>query len=219
VASFGGIVAVNRELDGATAREIGANSYEAVVAPAYSHAALGILQGKPGLELLVVPPDPTEGMRDYGIANLDFKRIGGGLLVETIDELGLDRGQLKVVTKRRPTLEELTDLLFAWRAVRHVRSNAIVLARSGATVGIGAAQASRQVSVEIALRRAGDRSKLAVMASDAYFPFPDGIQIAAQGGVTAIIQPGGSIRDEMAIEVADRHHLAMVFTGRRHFRH
>jgi len=219
VASFGGIVAVNRELDGATAREIGANSYEAVIAPAYSHAALGILRDKSGLELLMVPPDPTEGMRDYGIANLDFKRIAGGLLVEDLDELGLDRGQLQVVTKRRPTLEELTDLLFAWRAVRHVRSNAIILARNAATVGIGAAQASRQVSVEIALRRAGDRAKLSVMASDAYFPFPDGIQLAAGAGVTAIIQPGGSIRDEMAIEVADRHHLAMVFTGRRHFRH
>jgi phosphoribosylaminoimidazolecarboxamide formyltransferase/IMP cyclohydrolase len=219
VASFGGIVAVNRELDGATAREIGANSYEAVIAPAYSHAALGILRDKAGLELLMVPPDPTEGMRDYGIASLDFKRIAGGLLVEDLDELGLDRGQLQVVTKRRPTLEELTDLLFAWRAVRHVRSNAIILARSAATVGIGAAQASRQVSVEIALRRAGDRAKLSVMASDAYFPFPDGIQLAAGAGVTAIIQPGGSIRDEMAIEVADRHHLAMVFTGRRHFRH
>ena len=219
VSSFGGIVAVNRELDGATAREIAANSYEAVVAPAFSHAALGLLRGKSGLELLMVPPDPTEGMRDYGIANLDFKRIGGGLLVESLDELGLDRGKLQVVTKRRPTLEELTDLLFAWRAVRHVRSNAIVLARNAATVGIGAAQASRQVSVEIALRRAGDRAKLAVMASDAYFPFPDGIQIAAGAGVTAIIQPGGSIRDEMAIEVANRHHLAMVFTGTRHFRH
>ncbi len=219
VSSFGGIVAVNRELDGATAREIAANSYEAVVAPAYSHAALGLLRGKSGLELLMVPPDPTEGMRDYGIANLDFKRIGGGLLVESLDELGLDRGKLQVVTKRRPTLEELTDLLFAWRAVRHVRSNAIVLARNAATVGIGAAQASRLVSVEIALRRAGDRAKLAVMASDAYFPFPDGIQVAAAAGVTAIIQPGGSIRDEMAIEVANRHHLAMVFTGTRHFRH
>ncbi|MFL5679036.1 MAG: bifunctional phosphoribosylaminoimidazolecarboxamide formyltransferase/IMP cyclohydrolase [Chloroflexota bacterium] len=219
VASFGGIVAVNRELDGATAREIAANSYEAVIAPAYSHAALGLLKGKNGLELLMVPPDPTEGMRDYGIANLDFKKIGGGLLVESLDDLGLDRGQLQVVTKRRPTLEELTDLLFAWRAVRHVRSNAIVLARGAATVGVGAAQASRQVSVEIALRRAGDRAKLAVMASDAYFPFPDGIQMAANAGVTAIIQPGGSIRDEMAIEVADRHHLAMVFTGMRHFRH
>jgi phosphoribosylaminoimidazolecarboxamide formyltransferase/IMP cyclohydrolase len=219
VASFGGIVGVNRELDGATARAIAQNSYEAVVAPGYDRAALGILRQKPGLEILAVPADPTEGMRDYGIANLDFKRVGGGLLVETLDTLGIDRGQLQVVTKRRPTLEELTDLLFAWRTVLHVRSNAIVLARNGATVGIGAGQASRQVSVEIALRRAGDRSRLSVMASDAYFPFPDGIQIAAQAGVTAIIQPGGSIRDEMAIEVADRHHLAMVFTGRRHFRH
>ncbi len=219
VASFGGIVGVNRELDGATAREIAANSYEAVVAPGFSQAAVGILRGKAGLELLSIPPDPTEGMRDYGIASLDFKRIAGGLLVESEDDLGVDRGQLQVVTKRRPTLEELTDLLFAWRAVRHVRSNAIILARNGATVGIGAGQASRQVSVEIAVRRAGDRAKTAVMASDAYFPFPDGIQLAASAGVTAIIQPGGSIRDEMAIEVADRHHLAMVFTGRRHFRH
>ncbi len=219
VAAFGGVVGVNRPLDGATAREIAANSYEAVVAPSYSDAALGILRSKAGLELLAVPPDPTEGLRDYGIASLDFKRVAGGLLVQTMDELGLDKGQLQVVTKRRPTLEELTDLLFAWRAVRHVRSNAIVLARDAATVGIGAAQASRQVSVEIALRRAGDRAKLAVMAADAYFPFPDGIQMAAQAGVTAIIQPGGSIRDEMAIEVADRHHMAMVFTGRRHFRH
>ena len=219
VASFGGTVGVNRELDGATAREIAANSYEAVIAPGYSESAIGILRAKDSLEVLSVPPDPIEGMRDYGIANLDFKRIAGGLLVETLDDPGLDRGRLQVVTKRRPTLEELTDLLFAWRAVRHVRSNAIVLARNATTVGIGAAQASRQVSVEIALRRAGDRARLAVMASDAYFPFPDGIQAAAIAGITAIIQPGGSIRDEMAIEVANRHHLAMVFTGRRHFRH
>jgi phosphoribosylaminoimidazolecarboxamide formyltransferase/IMP cyclohydrolase len=219
VASFGGIVGVNRELDGATAREIAANSYEAVVAPSFSDSAIGILKQKAGLELLAVPPDPTDGMRDYGIANLDFKRVAGGLLVEDLDDLGLDRGQLQVVTRRRPTLEELTDLLFAWRAVRHVSSNAIILARNAATVGIGAGQASRLVSVEIALRRAGDRAKTAVMASDAYFPFPDGIQAAANAGVTAIIQPGGSIRDEMAIELADRHHMAMVFTGRRHFRH
>jgi phosphoribosylaminoimidazolecarboxamide formyltransferase/IMP cyclohydrolase len=219
VASFGAIVGVNRTLDGATAREIAANSYEAVIAPGFDDSAIGILRQKPGLELLHVPPNPIEGMRDYGIARLDFKRVGGGLLVETLDELGLDGSQLQVVTKRRPTLEELTDLLFAWRAVRHVRSNAVVLAKNAATVGVGSGQASRQVSVEIALRRAGDRARLSVMASDAYFPFPDGIQIAALAGVTAIIQPGGSIRDEMAIEVADRHHLAMVFTGRRHFRH
>jgi phosphoribosylaminoimidazolecarboxamide formyltransferase/IMP cyclohydrolase len=219
VAAFGGIVGLNRELDVATAREIAANSYEAVVAPSFSEDALAVLHGKTGLELLAVPPNPIEGMRDYGIANLDFKRVAGGLLVESLDQLGLDKGQLQVVTSRRPTLEELTDLLFAWRAVRHVRSNAIVLAKNAATVGIGAAQASRQTSVEIALRRAGDRAKLSVMAADAYFPFPDGIALAAQSGVTAIIQPGGSIRDEMAIEVADRHHMAMVFTGRRHFRH
>ncbi len=219
VSSFGGVVGVNREMDGATAREIASNNYEAVIAPAFSQAALGILAQKPQLRLLAVPADPIEGPRDYGIAGLDFKRVAGGLLVESKDELALDKTQLHVVTKRRPTLEELTDLLFGWRAVRHVRSNAIVLARNTTTVGIGAAQASRQVAVELALRRANDRARMSVMASDAYFPFPDGIQIAAQAGVTAIIQPGGSIRDEMAIEVADRHHMAMVFTGRRHFRH
>ena len=145
VASFGGIVGVNRELDGPTAREIAANSYEAVVAPGFSQAALGLLHGKAGLELLSVPPDPTEGMRDYGIANLDFKRVGGGLLVESLDRVDLDHGPGQVVTKRRPTLGELTDLLFAWRAVRHVRSNAIVLARNTATVGhrCGAGQPQR----------------------------------------------------------------------------
>jgi phosphoribosylaminoimidazolecarboxamide formyltransferase/IMP cyclohydrolase len=220
VAAFGGIVGTNRRVDDAFARELLANSYEAVVAPGFDDSAAEMLRGeRPALELISVPPDPVEGMRDYGIANLDFKRVAGGLLVESLDELALDKGHLQVVTKRRPTLAELTDLLFAWRAVRHVRSNAIVLARNATTVGIGAAQASRQTSVEIALRKAGDRSKLAVMASDAYFPFPDGIAMAAMAGVTAVIQPGGSIRDEMAIEVADRHHLAMVFTGRRHFRH
>ena len=219
VAAFGGVVAVNREVDEAMAQEILANSYEAVIAPSFSEAALLALRERPALALLAIAPDDGGGMRDYGIARLDFKRVAGGLLVETLDEVALDKSHLQVVTKRRPTLEELTDLLFAWRAVRHVRSNAIVLAKNGATIGIGAAQASRQTAVEIALRKAGDRARLGVMASDAYFPFPDGIALAALAGVTAIIQPGGSIRDEMAIEVADRHHLAMVFTGRRHFRH
>ncbi len=124
-----------------------------------------------------------------------------------------------MVTHRRPTLDELTDLLFAWRAVRHVTSNAVVLARHGALVGVGAGQASRMSAVEIALHRAADRVAMSALASDAYFPFADAIQLAGERGVTAIIQPGGSSRDEMAIEVADRHHMAMVFTGRRHFRH
>jgi phosphoribosylaminoimidazolecarboxamide formyltransferase/IMP cyclohydrolase len=161
----------------------------------------------------------TEGVSDYGIARLEFTRVGGGLLVETRDSSEVDRSQLRVVTHRRPTLEELTDLLFAWRAVRHVTSNAVVLAHHAALVGVGAGQASRLTAVEIALHKASDRSKLAVLASDAYFPFADAIQLAAERGVTAIIQPGGSARDEMAIEVANRHHLAMVFTGKRHYRH
>jgi phosphoribosylaminoimidazolecarboxamide formyltransferase / IMP cyclohydrolase len=217
--AYGAVVAVNRELDEAAAAEIALNSYEAVVAPAFSEEALAVLTGKPGLSLLAVPPTPPDGLADYGIADLDFRRIEGGLLVETRDRMEVDHAQLTVVTQRRPSLEELTDLLFAWRAVRHVTSNAVVLARHGALVGIGAGQASRLTAVEIALHRAADRAALSVLASDAYFPFADAIALAAERGVTAIIQPGGSPRDEMAIDVADRHHLAMVFTGRRHFRH
>jgi phosphoribosylaminoimidazolecarboxamide formyltransferase/IMP cyclohydrolase len=218
-ATFGSTVGVNRPVDEETAREIAAGTFEGIVAPAYTEGARRILAARPELEVLQVPPNPSDGVRDYGIAALDFKRVGGGLLVETLDGTALDRGQLRVVTQRRPTLEELTDLMFAWRAAAHVRSNAIVLVRNLQTVGIGGGQVSRQVAVEIALRRAGDRARTAVLASDAYFPFPDVIAHAAIAGVTAIIQPGGSRRDEMAIEVADRHHLAMVFTGRRHFRH
>ncbi len=169
--------------------------------------------------MLAVKGPPFEGLSDYGIARLDFQRIDGGLLVETRDRSELDRSQLKVVTRRRPTLEELTDLLFGWRAVRHVTSNAVVLAHNGALVGVGAGQASRLTAVEIALHKAADRATMSVLASDAYFPFADAIQLAAERGITAIIQPGGSVRDQMAIEVADRHHMAMVFTGRRHYRH
>jgi phosphoribosylaminoimidazolecarboxamide formyltransferase/IMP cyclohydrolase len=157
-------------------------------------------------------------LADYGIADLTFHRLDGGLLVETRDVLDVDRSQLNVVTARRPTLEELTDMLFAWRAVRHVTSNAVVVARGAMLVGIGAGQASRLTATEIALHRAAERAPMSVLASDAYFPFADAIALAAERGVTAIIQPGGSARDELAIEIADRHHLAMVFTGRRHFR-
>ncbi len=218
-AAFGSIVGVNRPLDATTAREIANGTYEAIVAPGYADSALELLAAHPDLEVLRMPPNPSDGLRDYGIAALDFKRVSGGLLVEMLDTTSIDRGQMKVVTQRHPTLEELTDLLFAWRTVAHVRSNAIALVRNLQTVGIGGGQVSRQVAVEIALRRAGDRARTAVLASDAYFPFPDVIAHAAIAGVTAIIQPGGSRRDEMAIEVADRHHMAMVFTGRRHFRH
>jgi phosphoribosylaminoimidazolecarboxamide formyltransferase/IMP cyclohydrolase len=219
VSAYGGVVALNREVDGNTAASIAGNAYEAIVAPGFSAPAREILAEKQRLALLAVPHQTAEGLSDYGIARLDFHRIDGGLLVETRDTSEVDRSQLKVVTARRPTLEELTDLLFAWRAVRHVTSNAVVLAHNAALVGVGAGQASRLTAVEIALHKAADRSKLAVLASDAYFPFADAIQLAAERGVTAIIQPGGSARDQMAIEVADRHHMAMVVTGRRHYRH
>ncbi len=219
VSAYGAVVAVNRPLTAETAREIAGNAYEAVVAPGFEEEARRILAQKGGLAVLSVPDTPPGGMSDYGIADLDFHRIEGGLLVETIDRLEINHSQLHVVTRRRPTLEELNDLLFAWRAVRHVTSNAVVLVRNGALVGVGAGQASRLVAVEIALHRAADRAPMSCLASDAYFPFADAIQLAAERGVTAIIQPGGSIRDQMAIEVADRHHMAMVFTGRRHFRH
>lgn len=215
----GGVVAANRTVDAATAHELVGNAYEALVAPGFDDGALAILMQKPGLRVLRVPSGALDGISDYGMASLDFLRIGGGVLVETIDRLESDRQEMHVVTQRRPTLEELTDLLFAWRAVRHVPSNAIVLARNMALVGVGAGQASRLVATEIALHRAADRAKLSCLASDAYFPFADAIQLAAERGVTAIMQPGGSSRDEMAIEVADRHHMAMVFTGRRHFRY
>jgi phosphoribosylaminoimidazolecarboxamide formyltransferase/IMP cyclohydrolase len=219
VSAFGAVVGFNAELDEATARELILNSYEGVVAPGYSASALAVLAEREDLAVLSVPAESPDGLADYGIADLDFHRIEGGLLVETRDQLDVDRAQLNVVTRRRPTLEELTDLLFAWRAVRHVTSNAVVIARSAMLVGTGAGQASRLTATEIALHRAADRAARSVLASDAYFPFADAIALAAERGVSAIIQPGGSRRDETAIEIADRHHLAMVFTGRRHFRH
>jgi len=219
VAAYGAVIAVNRVVDAATAEEIVLSVYEALAAPGFSEEALEVLATRPALTLLEVTPATAADRPELGVPDLDLYRIDGGVLVQTQDRALLDHSQLNVVTKRRPTLEELTDLLFAWRAVRHVTSNAVVLARHGALVGVGAGQASRLTAVEIALHRASDRAALSALASDAYFPFADAIQLAGERGVTAIIQPGGSVRDEMAIEVADRHHMAMVFTGRRHFRH
>jgi phosphoribosylaminoimidazolecarboxamide formyltransferase/IMP cyclohydrolase len=196
-----------------------ANPFEGVVARGFSEGARALLSSRPELTVLAVPTLAADAPPDYGIADLDFHRIEGGLLVETRDRLDIDHAQLHVVTQRRPTLDELTDLMFAWRAVRHITSLAVVVAKGATLVGVGAGQASRLTATEIALHRAADRAPRSVIASDAYFPFGDAIALAAERGVTAIIQPGGSVRDEMAIEIADRHHLAMVFTGRRHFRH
>ncbi len=219
VTAYGAVLACNREVDEAIARELILHPFEGVVATGYSAGARSFLATRPELSVLAVPAPPADELPDHGIAELDIHRIDGGLLVETRDSLEIDHGQLHVVTRRRPTLEELTDLMFAWRAVRHITSLAVVVARSATLVGVGAGQSSRLTATEIALHRAADRAPRSVLASDAYFPFGDAIALAAERGVTAIIQPGGSVRDEMAIEIADRHHLAMVFTGRRHFRH
>ncbi len=212
VSAFGSVISFTVPVDVEAAEAVSALFVECIVAPEFSDGAIEILGRKKNLRVL-------EGTAHWTSRALDYKRVRGGVLAQERASTVLSDKEWKVATTRQPTAAEREDLLFAWRAVASVKSNAIVLARSGATIGIGAAQTSRQSSVEIALRRAGDRAKTAVMASDAYFPFPDGIQMAAQAGVTAIIQPGGSIRDEMAIEAADRHHLSMVFTGRRHFRH
>lgn len=189
--------------------------YEIVIAPEYEASALEVLKRKKDLRILVAELPPA-----YDKAgNLDFRRVKGGFLVQISDSLPEDSVEMRTVTRREPTPAEKKDLLFAWRAVKHVKSNAIVIAKNTTLLGMGAGQPSRVVSVELALGRAGEQAKGSVLASDAMFPFADSVEMAARGGVAAIIQPGGSIRDEEAIKVANEYNMAMVFTGVRHFRH
>ena len=218
VAAFGGIVAFNRPVDHATAQEASKVFYEVMIAPGYEDKALELMKQKKDLRILIVSVRQGGAPQDFS-ATLDFRRVESGLLVQTPDSLPDSSMKLKTVTKREPTQKELKDLLFAWKAAKHVKSNAIMLAKDSTVVGMGAGQPSRVVSVEIALKKAGERSKGSVLGSDAFFPFPDGVELAAKGGVTAIIQPGGSLRDKEAIEAADKYEVAMVFTGVRHFRH
>ena len=215
VSAFGGIVAVNRELTAAVAAEMAKTFYEIVVAPAFAEEALAILRKKQDLRILRVDPKAAIGCATA----LDYRRISGGFLAQEPDAYADDSIELKVVTKRAPSEEEVADLRFAWRVAKHVKSNAIVLAKDRALLGMGAGQPNRVTSVHLALRRAEERARGAVLGSDAFFPFPDGVEMAAEGGVTAIIQPGGSIRDEATIAAADAHGVAMVFTGIRHFKH
>ena len=212
VSAYGGIVATNRPLSTETAREMASTFYEVVAAPGYEEEALTLLRKKRNLRIIEVSGGGST-------AGLQYRHVSGGMLLEDEDRAPDTDLRLATVTKREPTTEELRDLRFAWRAVKHVKSNAIVLVKDQALVGMGAGQPNRVTSVHLALRTAGERSRGSVLASDAFFPFPDGVELAAQGGVTAIIQPGGSIRDEEAIKVADEQGLAMVFTGMRHFRH
>jgi phosphoribosylaminoimidazolecarboxamide formyltransferase/IMP cyclohydrolase len=215
VSAFGGIVAVNREVDPPTARVLVETFLECVVAPAFTPEALEILRGKKNLRLLA-----TGGWLGGDHAALSYKRVGGGLVVQDRDATAA--GEViggKTATKREPTPDETRSLEFAWRVCKHVKSNAIVLARGEVTVGVGAGQMSRVVSVEIACEKAGEKARGSVLASDAYFPFPDGLEVAARAGVTAVAQPGGSVRDGEVIAAADAAGIAMVLTGVRHFRH
>ncbi|HEX4585830.1 MAG TPA: bifunctional phosphoribosylaminoimidazolecarboxamide formyltransferase/IMP cyclohydrolase [Burkholderiaceae bacterium] len=213
--AFGGIIAFNREVTAECASAVSEQFAEVIIAPAFDAAALDALADKANLRLLAVPPGPASN-------DLDFKRVGGGLLAQTPDIARISRSDLKVVTKRAPNPAELDDLLFAWHVVRYVRSNAIVFARGGATLGIGAGQMSRLDSARIAAIKARDAQlSLAgsAVASDAFFPFRDALDSIVEAGARCVIQPGGSLRDPEVIAAADQHGIAMVLTGMRHFRH
>jgi phosphoribosylaminoimidazolecarboxamide formyltransferase/IMP cyclohydrolase len=215
VSAFGGIVALNRPVDLATATALAETFLECVVAPAFAPDALVLLRAKKNLRLLA-----TGAWLPADHAELTWKRIGGGLVVQDRDATAAGEVEgARVVTKRAPTDAERRALAFAWRVGKHVKSNAIVLAHEGRTVGVGAGQMSRVESVKIAVGKAGELAKGSVLASDAFFPFPDGLELAAHHGVAAVAQPGGSVRDADVIAAADRAGIAMVFTGFRHFRH
>jgi phosphoribosylaminoimidazolecarboxamide formyltransferase/IMP cyclohydrolase len=216
--AYGGAIGINRVIDEATAREITQVFFEDIIAPDYTPEALEILQKRRDLRVMASGFQP-ERPGEMEAGDIDFKRVVGGWLVQTRDALPENMLTRDVVTVRQPTLSELTSLLFAWRAVKHVHSNAIVLTKGLQLVGVGSGQVSRVDAVDIACRKAGDRAPGSVLASDAFFPFPDGIERAADAGVTAVIQPGGSIRDQESIKVANRHHMAMIFTHQRHFKH
>ncbi len=214
VSIFGGVVALNRECDKATAESLVRIFLEIVIAPSFSQEALCILKTKKKLRVLALPlcaKPNSEGM-------LELKKVAGGLLAQALDT-ALAPDDIKVVTKRHPNRKEMDDLLFAWRVVKHTKSNGIALAKDCATVGIGPGQTNRITALELAIKYAGDRAAGSVMASDAFFPFDDCVKAAAAAGITAIIQPGGSIKDEDSIKAADEAGISMVFTGMRHFKH
>jgi phosphoribosylaminoimidazolecarboxamide formyltransferase / IMP cyclohydrolase len=224
VSAFGGVVALNQKIDAASARKIVEIFTEVIIAPSADEEALAIIAAKKNLRLLLAgsPPDPRA-------PTLAVRSVAGGFLVQDRDNGVVEEGALKVVTKRAPTPREMSDLKFAWAVAKHVKSNAIVYAKDGATVGIGAGQMSRVDSARFAARKAEEAAEMAgrpepltrgsVVASDAFFPFADGLIATIEAGATAVIQPGGSVRDAEVIAVADEADVAMVFTGMRHFRH
>jgi phosphoribosylaminoimidazolecarboxamide formyltransferase/IMP cyclohydrolase len=216
--AFGGIIAFNVAIDKAAAEAVAKQFAEVIIAPAITDEARAVFAAKQNLRVMLVPLDGNAA----AAASFDYKRVGGGLLVQTADSAVITQADLKVVTKRAPTPTEMADLLFAWRVAKYVKSNAIVYCRDGMTTGVGAGQMSRVDSARIAAIKAENNGLTvagSVVASDAFFPFRDGLDVLAQAGATAVIQPGGSVRDEEVIAAADEQNVAMVFTGFRHFRH
>lgn len=211
VSAYGGIIAFNRELDEKTARKVAEPFMEVIIAPSYAPQALEILQAKKNLRLLELPLNYNQ--------DVQVRTVEGGLAVQDSDLEELDINALQVVAGPQPGEAVMADLLFAWKVVKHVKSNAIVLADNQVTLGVGAGQMNRIGSAKIALEQAGDKARGAVLASDAYFPFKDTVELAAQYGITAIIQPGGSVRDEESIQACQAHNITMIFTGVRHFKH
>jgi phosphoribosylaminoimidazolecarboxamide formyltransferase / IMP cyclohydrolase len=214
IAAYGGIVAVNKVMEVDLANEVDKTHFDVIVAAGYSDEALTLLGRKKSLRLISMPVSA----KPEGKA-VEFRPITGGFLAQMKDFYMDEEFKPKVVTKREPTQKEWDDLFFAWKAVKHIKSNGITLVKDRTLMGMGAGQPNRSVSAQIALERAADRSKGCVMGSDAFIPFPDTVELAAKGGITAIIQVGGSIRDEQSIEAANKYNIAMVFTGVRHFKH
>ena len=222
MSALGGVIALNRNVDRPLAERLHQHFVEALIAPGYDDDALAVLRQKEAIRIL----EATEQRRDAS-GERDLKRVRGGLLVQDPDRVDSERESMELVTKKSPEGAQWDDLWFAWKVCKHVRSNAIVIAKRGATVGVGAGQMSRVDSVRIAIEKArearGDEAELvlaaSVVASDAFFPFPDGPQLAIDAGATAFVQPGGSVRDSDVIAACDEAGAAMVFTGRRHFRH
>jgi phosphoribosylaminoimidazolecarboxamide formyltransferase/IMP cyclohydrolase len=212
VSAFGGIVALNRPIDDETGSLIANHHFDVIIAPGYSEAAFGTLKRKKNLRLIEAPTSQKSTTRS-------IRQLQGGLLIQDLDDDDITPSEWQVVSQREPTPDELVALKFAWKSVRYVMSNAIVLCVGTATAGIGGGQPNRVDAVRIAINRAGERALGSVLASDAYFPFADNIEVAAEAGITAIAEPGGSVRDQEVIDAADRFGIAMVFTGRRHFRH
>lgn len=217
VSIFGGIVAANRPIDETTALLLKEIFLEIIVAPDFTPEALAVLQEKKNLRLLRLSNGAQAGQQ----AGTSFKltTVAGGALIQDFDTKQIEKDELKVVTERQPSEEELKQLLFSWKVVKHVKSNAIVLAANNMTIGVGAGQMNRVGAAKIAIEQAGDLAKGAALASDAFFPMPDTVEEAAKAGITAIIQPGGSVRDQESIDACNRHGIAMVFTSVRHFKH